>query len=321
MPCDPQDLPPHPSYARTRAVESTVQSTKDHPQPILGSLGRNLQGTPAVRPPEGIRVHPVFVRLGLVGTLINLALHGRKPAETIPEPVLVTTSGVIISGVKEWHTAISEGRQSLHCTEYQLSDDEALGVILTLQQSRGAWNSFTRIRLALQQEPYLQSKAHANQVDGGKNKGLANLPQARQIDVRQEIAYLAGVSARNVSKVKTILQKAHPRLIEACHNGALTIHGGSQLCRYSKSEQYEHLLHHFMAGSKKKTNRQCIGMLQIEKINKKAGALLRALLQREVREPGSVAIRPGARKKTLILVGQDYLDDLTKLAGTTEHEI
>jgi hypothetical protein len=34
---------------------------------------------------------------------------------------------------------------------------------LTLQQSRGAWSAFTRIQLALEQEPCLQAKAHANQ--------------------------------------------------------------------------------------------------------------------------------------------------------------
>jgi hypothetical protein len=81
--------------------------------------------------------------------------------------------------------------QAVKCTEYQLNDDEALQMILILQQSRSAWNAFTRVQIALQQESYLQAKAHANQVAGGKDKGWANLPEARQIEVRQEIAYLA----------------------------------------------------------------------------------------------------------------------------------
>ena len=112
----------------------------------------------------------------------------------------VLSSGIVISGIREWHTAVSEGRRAVKCTEYQLSDDEALEMILILQQSRGAWNAFTRVQIALQQESYLQAKAHANQVVGGKDKGWANLPEARQIEVRQEIAYLAGACPRNVSK-------------------------------------------------------------------------------------------------------------------------
>ena len=52
---------------------------------------------------------------------------------------------------------------------------------------------------------------------GGKYKRLANLPKAHHIDVRQEMAMFAGpgACARNVSNVKTILQTAHTRLIEA----------------------------------------------------------------------------------------------------------
>jgi hypothetical protein len=84
-------------------------------------------------------------------------------------------------------------------------------MILILQQSRSAWNAFTRVKIALQQKSYLQAKAHANQVAGGKDKGWTNLPEATPIEVRQEIAYLAGACPRNVSKIKTILLKAHPR--------------------------------------------------------------------------------------------------------------
>ena len=45
---------------------------------------------------------------------------------------------------------------------------------------------------------------------GGKYKGLANLPEAQHIDVRQEIARAAGVGARNVSNVKTITRDCAP---------------------------------------------------------------------------------------------------------------
>jgi len=66
---------------------------------------------------------------------------------------------------------------------------------------------------------------------GGKYKGSATLPDLERVDVRQQIATIAGVGARNVSNVKTILQVAHPRLIEALTDGTLTINGAMRLCK------------------------------------------------------------------------------------------
>ena len=77
---------------------------------------------------------------------------------------------------------------------------------------------------------------------GGKYKGLATLPEAQHIDVRQEIASAVGVGARNVSNVKTILKNAHPRLIAALFNGALTINGAMPFCKLPQAEQLEHFI-------------------------------------------------------------------------------
>jgi hypothetical protein len=274
-----------------------------------------LAGVPVRRALGELRLHPVLLKLNLVGTLINCAVHGRKPQGSVPEPILITSGGIVISGVREWHAAVSEGRPVLSCTEYQLSDDEALQLILTLQQSRGAWNAFTRIQIALQQEPYLQAKARANQVAGGKDKGSANLPEVRQIDVREEIAYLSGVCPRNVSKVKTIIGKSHPRLVEACQSGLVTIHRALQLCRLPENEQVEGLSCYLNERSSGKTTRQAIATLGVEKFSPKAGALLRALLQRESREPGSILMRAGTRKNTVILIGQDDWAGLASFDG------
>ena len=249
--------PKPPAFSAGLPASKRVQSAQDRLQSPLISGGKGLQGSPVRRPPGELRLHPVFLRLSLVGTLINYAVHGRKPQGSVPEPILITSSGIVISGVREWHAAVSEGRSALDCTEYQLNDDEALQLILTLQQSRGTWNSFIRIQLALQQEPCLQAKAHANQVAGGKDKGLANLPEAKQIDVRQEIAYLAGVCPRNVSKVKTILKKAHA-IDRGLQNGMVTIHRALQLCRLPMAEQIEQLSRYFNERSSSKTTRQAI---------------------------------------------------------------
>jgi hypothetical protein len=319
LPASP--APKAPAFSAGLPESKRLQCAQDRLQSPLISGGKGLQGSPVRRPLGKLRWHPVFLRLSLVGTLINYAVHGRKPQGSVPEPILITSTGIVISGVRQWHTAVSEGRSALDCIEYQLNDDEALQLILTLQQSRGTWNSFTRIQLALQQEPCLQAKAHANQVAGGKDKGLANVPEAKQIDVRQEIAYLAGACPRNISKVKTILRKAHVRLIEACQTGIVTIHRALQLCRLPMAEQIEQFSRYLNERSSGKTTRQAINVLRTEKMAPEPGVLLRALLRRETQKPGSIVIKAGTRKQTLILVGQDYWAELTSMMETMGHEI
>jgi hypothetical protein len=152
-------LRPYPRQGRApefgQTVPEKIQSTQERLQVPLVSGRKDLLGTPAAYPPVQLRLHPVFIQLGLVGTLINQTVYGRKPPETIPEPILITSSGIVISGIREWHAAVSEGRQAVKCTEYQLSDDEALQMILILQQSRGVWNAFTRVQRRLEAQAAL----------------------------------------------------------------------------------------------------------------------------------------------------------------------
>jgi hypothetical protein len=185
------------------------------------------------------------------------------------------------------------------------SDDESLQFILTYHQSRGGWNDFVRIRLALELEPSLQQKALDNMRAGGKYKGLANLPKAQPIDVRKEIAHIAGVCARNVSNVKTILEVAHPRLIEALRDGTLKINRAIQFCKLPQAEQVEEFIRYSEERATNKVIRGCIARPKEEKISPDVVAILKALQQQEMRQPGSVAVRVGRHKRTVILIGQD----------------
>ncbi len=108
---------------------------------------------------------------------------------------MATKQGIVLAGFAEWSAAICAGQGEVVCIEFALTADEALQLILTLHRPRSAWNDFTRTELALEQESYFQSKALANQVAGGKHKGFAILPRAAHVDVREEIANLAGVSS------------------------------------------------------------------------------------------------------------------------------
>lgn len=164
--------------------------------------------------------------------------------------------------------------------------------------------------MALEQEQYFQSKALANQIAGGKHKGLANLPKAQHIDVREKIADLAGVSPRTVGNVKIILKKAHPSLVEALHNGAITINGALEISKFDKTRQVEELARFLMEKSNNKTSREYIDKLQVEQFGADLSGFFAKLQQFEATKPGSVEARPGTGKKTVIIVGKDHLSTM-----------
>jgi hypothetical protein len=294
----PGELRPSVSALRDNALLSPLIST-----------GRNgLVSTKAVRSPGTLRLHPAFNDLNLSGWLINSELQG-KPQD-VHEPILITRTGIILGGFAEWHTAVCAGQPEIDCTEYALNDDEALQLILTLHRPRAAWNDFTRTELALEEEPYFQSKALANQIAGGKHKGLANLPEAQHIDVREKIADLAGVCSRTVGNVKIILKKAHPSVVEALHNGTITINAAMEVCKFDRIRQIEELAHFLMKRLNNKTYREYIDKLQVDQLGGDLSVFFAKLQQFEATKPGSVEVRSGTGKKTVIIIGKDHLNTL-----------
>jgi hypothetical protein len=286
----------------------------------LISTGRNgLVPTKAVRSPGALRLHPVFNDLNLSGWLINFELQG-KPQD-VHEPILITPTGIILGGFAEWHAAVCAGQAAIDCTEFELNADEALQLILTLHRPRAAWNDFTRTELALEQEPYFQSKALANQIAGGKHKGLANLPEAQQIDVREKIANLAGVCSRTVGNVKIILKKAHPSIVEALHNGTITINAALEICKVATTRQVEELARFLARRANNKTYREYIDKLQVEQLSADLSVFLTSLQQFEAANPGSVEVRSGTGKKTVIIIGKGHLNTLAGETPAGMHEI
>jgi hypothetical protein len=292
-----------------RELRSSVSAFRNEAllSPFI-STGRNgLGGGHSVgRFPGALRLHSSFLDLKLAGWLINSESQGKPHG--IREPVLITRNDTIISGFADWHAAVSAGQPEVECIEFALDDDEALQLILSLHRPKAAWNDFIRIELALKQESYFQSKARANQSEGGKHKGLANLPNPERIDVRKEIANLAGVCTRNVGKVKLILKKADQQLIEALHNGTITINRALQLCQLQKFEQAEALAYVLGNRSSSKITRQAIDKLRLERLSADISGFLDGLQRLEATNPGSVEIRPGTREKTVILMGKNHCD-------------
>lgn len=295
-----------PSWSRFSAEE---RGRHNAPQqtPTNSSNQNRFRGHPVVRSPQQLHLHPILLRLNLVNSVVEFNRAIRTKDECLREPILITTKGTIISGFSEWHAAVKDSRHTVDCIEYSLNDEEAIQFMLIQHQPRRAWNSFTRIRLALELEPFFQAKALANQTAGGKYKGSANLPKPERIDVRQEIANVAGVGSRNVGNVRIILKKADKRIVEALQNGMLTIHRAVQWCSLSRTQQVEEFARYNVDRTTSKVIRQAIAHKKPVKTPADPIALLDALQTHEKQEPGSIIVRPSRGKQTVILIGLDLL--------------
>jgi hypothetical protein len=268
---------------------------------------QTMEGRPVLRFPEQLRLHRALDELGWIGVIDDLNEAVRLRNQSMPEPILITTNGTILAGFGRWRLAVFESKHEIHCIEYPLSEDESLPFILTHHRPRLGWNAFVRIRMALTLEPYLQQKALGNMRAGGKCKGWASLPDVQRIDVRQEIASVAAVGARNVSNVKTILEVAHPRLIAALRDGTLTINGAMQFCKLPRAEQLEQFIRCSEECATSKVIRRSITRPGEERTSPDVVTILDALQQQEAGHPGSVVVQVGRLQHTVILVGQDLL--------------
>ncbi|MCE7915846.1 MAG: hypothetical protein DYH15_14575 [Nitrosomonas sp. PRO4] len=79
-----------------------------------------------------------------------------------------------------------------------------------------------RAELALQAEPLIAAKAKERQESGINQHSLvANLPPAETRKTRDELSAMSGVSARNISKVKNILETGSDELIQKVDAGGI----------------------------------------------------------------------------------------------------
>jgi hypothetical protein len=298
------DLQGHEQAGTTIAVEliSAVRQPSQSFDPT--AMGR-LDGLPVVRLAEQLRLHPALQALCWTGVIDDFNEAARMKSQPMLDPILITTNGTILAGFGRWRSAVFDGRLELNCFEYPLNEDESLQFILTHHQIRCGWNRFVRVCLALTLEPNFQQRALDNMRAGGKFKGWANLPEAQKINVRQEIAGIAGVGARTVSNIKAILEVAHPRLKEALRDGTLAINRAIQFCKLPRTEQLQAFIRDNEERATNKVIRRSLPQPKETKASLDVVAVLDALQLQETQQPGSVAIRVGRHKRTVVLIGQD----------------
>jgi hypothetical protein len=267
------------------------------------------EGRPVVRFPEQLQLHPSLKEMGWIGPIDEFNDAARLTNPSVPDPIMITRTGMILAGFGHWRLALIEGRHEIHCIEYALSEDESLLFMLAHHQIRRGWNDFVRICLAMSLASGLQKKAVDNKRAGGKLKGLANLPEAQHINVRREIARIAGVGDRNVSNVETILETAHPQLINALQNGTLRINRAIQFCKLPRAEQVEQFVRYSEERATNKVIRRAIRRPEKIESSFDVISVLDALQHQEARRPGSTAVRVGRHKRTVILIGREFVSE------------
>jgi hypothetical protein len=280
------------------------------PEPFTLTTMSRSQWRPVVRSPGQLRLHPAMKELGWTGVIDELNDAARLKDQSVPEPILITTNGTILAGFGYWRFEMLEGRHEVNCIECPLSEDEALRFILTHHQSRTGWNDFVRIRLALTLEPNLQQAALDNMRAGGKFKGSTSLAEADRIDVREKIARRAGTGTGNVSKVKAILLSTHPNVITAVQNGWLSIHRAWLWSKLPKLQQRAEFARYEEEHTQRKILREFLP--RPASVSLDPAQVIETLQRVEAQQPGSIDIRVSRRRRTVVILAQDF----SRLPGT-----
>jgi hypothetical protein len=265
-----------------------------------------LEGRPVVRSPGQLRLHPALEELDWVGVIGELNEAVQLTSPSVTEPILITTNGIILAGFGPWRSALFDSRQEINCIEYPLNEEQALQFMLSCHRPRRGWNDFIRICVALKLELSLQQRARDNMSAGGKYKGSTNLSGADRIDVRREIAKAAGTGTGNVKKVKAILHSAHPSIIAALQNDSLKIDRAWKWCKLSKLQQKTEFARYEEERTQRKILREFLP--EHSKVSLDPAQVIEVLRRLEARQPGSIAIRNGRSRRTVVILGQDLLE-------------
>ena len=200
------------------ARDTLAQPQRDaQPQ---GGLWDVRPGHPVVRDPQVLHPHPLY--MALCGPIAAIRAQ-RVAADDGPirEPLTITADGTILDGHARWQVACQRRDSSLPCLVYDLTTEDALQLLVQRHRSVQGLNAYGRIVLALQLEPHFRGQ-QAGRVDARLPPSM--LTKGSHVDVRADIARVAGVSTGNVSKVKQILHSGIREVRECLVRGEVSIH-------------------------------------------------------------------------------------------------
>jgi hypothetical protein len=190
---------------------------------------------------DELHPHPSYVRHQLTVPASKLSALAERGDLVFQEPLVITRERTILDGYARLELARLQGRVTLPCIEYELTEADALRWLLHRHRRSKGLNDFIRVLLALELEPCLKEKALSNQRLGGRMKGSSNLTEDATVNVRKEIAAAAEVSEGNVTKVKQLVGTGHSELLEALRGGEVSIHRAWKWSTESPDQQTETL--------------------------------------------------------------------------------
>jgi DNA modification methylase len=140
------------------------------------------------------------------------------------EPITINHKGEVLDGHNRLRVCEKLRIEPLfEVKRFDDSSHEKL-YIIDVNLQRRQLTAAQRIQLSLKKKPIIQELAKKNsQINLRRSTGHLNVQICTLGRVNEKIAKDAGVSARQVSKVETILEKAHPELKDRVLKGILKI--------------------------------------------------------------------------------------------------
>ena len=188
-----------------------------------------------------LRPHPSYVRHKFSVQAFQIAALEEHGELAFRSPLFISGEGFIIDGYARWELAKRHGRSTLICLQYDITEQEALELLIQTHRRSQGLNDFRRIQLALDLEHRFKDRALLNRREGGRLKALSTLTEAEKVDSRRTIAQLAHVSVGNVHKVKYILANSYSALREAATTGEISINLAEKWSHDAESKQQENL--------------------------------------------------------------------------------
>jgi hypothetical protein len=201
-----------------------------------------------MRPTNELCKHPAYTELQLSVSPAQFASIKLLGESAFKDPLLVTRQGVIIDGYARKEYADSLGLSTLLCVELDVTEEDAVRVILNKHRRSAGWNDYNRIRMASRLKGVVRGRARANQRAGGRFKGSSKLTEA---NVRKEIASAAGVCEGNVTKVDQLCN-ADPEVLKALARNEIRIHTAWLWRELAWQEQRDRLRQHRLRDLKRR---------------------------------------------------------------------
>ena len=188
-----------------------------------------------------LKPHSAYAQLGIKIPASRLNELIELGDDAFLFPLIITSTGIVIDGYARIEVARLQGRETLECVEYHISEEEALRRLVLCHRHIRGLPAFCRIMLARPLAKSLKEKALQHQKDGGKSKGSSKLADAQKIDVRKRIGVIAGVSVGTASHASDVLKAGAPEILRALCNGEIKIDRAWRWCKESRSHQSDNL--------------------------------------------------------------------------------